>query len=149
VIVDKETYVLSFQSGNGNFFDRTRSYNEQKTYTTEQDPEFFKNFEISPEEFVYNELPFYNNTFTIGTAYKEPYNYSAWVYITSALWYLGLLGFILFLLSRFYIYKRKNVIIAGQKEQLAELVATKNKSFNLSLKLLKYFEIRRHRWSYK
>ena len=80
-IVDKEIYVLSFQSGNGNYFDRTRSYNNQKVYTTEQDTEFFKNFEIPPEEFVYSELTFYNNTFTIGTAFKEPYNFSAWVYI--------------------------------------------------------------------
>jgi len=130
-IVDKESYVLSFQSGNGNYFDRTRSYNKQETYTTNLDKEFFKNFDIPSEEFVYSEIPFYNNTFTIGTAFKESYNYSAWVYITSFLWYLGLLGFMLFLLTRFYIYKRKNAIIAGQKEQLTELVATKNKFFNI------------------
>lgn len=130
-IIDKDKFVLSFQSGNGNYFDRSRSYNRQKVYTTKQDPEYFKNFDIAPEEYVYSEVPFYNNNFSIGTAYKTPYTYSAWRFITSLLWYVALLGFMLFILTRFYIYKRKNKIIAAQKEQLTQLVATKNKFFTI------------------
>ncbi len=130
-IIDKDKYVLSFQSGNNNYFDRSRSYNNQKVYSTNQDPEYFKNFNVSSDQYVYSEIPFYNNRFTVGTAFKEPYNYSLGVYITSFLCYLGLLGFMLFLLTRFYIYKRKNATIAEQKEQLSELVSTKNKFFNI------------------
>ncbi len=130
-IVDKDNFVLSFQSGNGNYFDRTRSYNKQKIYTTQEDPEYFKNFDVSDKEYVYAEVPFYNNNFIVGTAFKEPYTCSPWVFITSLLWYFALLGFMLFLLSRFYIYKRKNKTIAAQKQQLTELVATKNKFFSI------------------
>jgi len=130
-IIDKEDVVLSFRSSNGNYFDRARSYNSQKIYSSNKDPEYFKNFEIAPEEYVYSEVPYYNNTFTIGTAFKEPYKYSPGMYITSLIWYLVLLGFMFLLLTRFYIYKRKNDIIAIQKRQLTELVATKNKFFNI------------------
>lgn len=130
-IIDKDNFVLSFQSGNGNYFDRTRSYNRQKIYATNEDPEYFENFDVAPEEYVYSEVPFYNNNFIIGTAFKKPYTYSAWMFITSLLWYVALLGFMLFLLTRFYIYKRKNKTIAAQKQQLTELVATKNKFFTI------------------
>lgn len=129
--IDKESYVLSFKSKNGNFFDRTRSYNTQKIYTTEKDPEYFKNFDVSPEQYVYSKVYFYNNTFTIGTAFKEPYKYSLWKFLSPILWYVALLGFILFLITRFYIYQRENKIIAAQRRRLIELVATKNKFFNM------------------
>lgn len=130
-IVDKDKFVLSFQSGNGNYFDRTRSYNKQKIYATQEDPEYFENFNVSENEYVYAKVPFYNNHFIVGTAFKEPYIYSPWMFITSLLWYFALLGFMLFLLTRFYIYKRKNKTIAAQKQQLTELVATKNKFFSI------------------
>lgn len=130
-IIDKETFVLSFKSNNGNNFDRTRSYNNQKVYTTKEDLEYFENFDIGPEEYVYSEVPFYNNIFTVGTAFKEPYRYGAWMLIASMLLCIALLGFMLFLVMRFYIYKQKNKIIAAQKRSLTELVATKNKFFNI------------------
>lgn len=129
--IDKESYVLSFKSKNGNFFDRTRSYNTQKIYATEEDPEYFKNFDVGPEQYVYSKVDFYNNTFTIGTALKEPNKYSLWKFLSPMLWYVALLGFILFLITRFYIYQRENKIIAAQKRRLTELVATKNKFFNI------------------
>lgn len=130
-IVDKENFVLSFQSGNGNYFDRSKSYNNQKDYATTSDPEYFKNFNIPQEEFLYSEVTFYNNTFKVGTAYKKPYAYSTPMFIASSLWYLALLGFMLFLISRYYIYERKNKLIAAQKKRLSELIATKNKFFSI------------------
>lgn len=130
-IIDKETFALSFKSDNGNYFDRTRSHNKQKKYALHEDPEYFMNFDINPEEYVYSTVSFYNKEFAIGTAYKSPYRYNAWMFVSSLLWYLAILGFMLFLLTRFYIYKRKNNTIAAQKRQLTELVATKNKFFNI------------------
>lgn len=132
-IIDKDKYVLSFKSGNGNYFDRTRSHNRQKIYANQEDPEYFKNFDISEEDYLYSEVPFYNNTFTIGTAYKSKNSksQSALLLVLSSLWYLVLLGFMLLVISRFYIYRRKNDKIAMQKKQLTELVASKNKFFNI------------------
>jgi signal transduction histidine kinase len=37
----------------------------------------------------------------------------------------------LFIISQLYLYKRKNKLIAAQKQQLSELVATKNKFFSI------------------
>lgn len=130
-IIDKDEYVLSFTSGNNNHFDRTRSYNKQKVYAKNEDPEYFKNFNVPEEDYVYSKVSFYNNTFTVGTALKKKESQSAFIWVLSSLWYLALLGFMLFIITRFYIYKRKNTIIATQKQQLIELVATKNKFFNI------------------
>lgn len=132
-IIDKDEYVLSFQSGNGNYFDRTRSYNNQKIYAKDQDPEYFKNFDIPEEDFVYSTVSFYNNTFTVGTAFKtqESKSQNILLSLLSVLWYLALLGFMLLVITRFYIYRRKNDKIAMQKKQLTELVASKNKFFNI------------------
>ena len=129
--VDKSQFVFSFQSANGNYFDRTRSYNYQKITSPESDPEYFKNFDVSEDQYVFTTIPFYNKSFTVGTAYKQPYKYSASMIVTSSLWYLLILGFMLFIISQLYVYKKKNRIIAAQKEQLSELVATKNKFFSI------------------
>ncbi|RMB63260.1 sensor histidine kinase [Dokdonia sinensis] len=129
--VDKSQFVFSFQSTNGNYFDRTRSYNYQKLTSDDSDPEYFKNFDIAENQYVYTTIPFYNKSFTVGTAYKSPYKFSTSLIISSALWYLLILGFMLFIISQLYVYKKKNATIAAQKEQLSELVATKNKFFSI------------------
>lgn len=129
--VDKEKFVLSFQAGNGNYFDRSKSYNNQKAFSETSDPEYFKNFDIPLENYLYSEVPFYNKVFTVGTAYKKSYSQSIYIIFASGLCYMALLGFMLFLISRYYIYEKKNKMIAAQKQQLSELVATKNKFFSI------------------
>ena len=129
--IDKEEFVFKFQSANGNYFDRTRSYNQQKVYAARQDPEYFKNFNISEQDFVSSVIPFYNKEFTVSTAYKNPIKNGLTLFVTSFIWYLAILGFMLFLISQYYIYEKKNKIIDGQRQQLSELVGTKNKFFSI------------------
>lgn len=129
--VDKTEFVFSFQSANGNYFDRSRAYNYQKITSEDSDPEYFKNFDVPTDQYVYTTIPFYNKSFTVGTAYKKPYEHSTSMIITTSLWYLVILGFMLFIINQLYLYKKKNRIIDAQKEQLSELVATKNKFFSI------------------
>lgn len=129
--VNKEEFILSFQAGNGNYFDRSKSYNSQKTYPTTSDPEYFKNFDVPVKDYIYTEINFYNKKFIIGTAYKQSSNHDISIMITSSLINMAIIGFMLFIISRYYIYEKKNKIIAAQKHQLSELVATKNKFFTI------------------
>lgn len=130
-VIDKDKFALSFQSSNGNYFDRTRSHNKQISYADAEDPEYFKNFDIPEAHYVYSEVPFYNRKYTIGTAYKMEEESSLSVLILSSLWYIVLIGFMLFVLTRFYFYQKKNEIIIAQKQSLTEMVETKNKFFSI------------------
>lgn len=67
----------------------------------------------------------------LSTAYKKSHEGFLALGVTSCLWYLAILGFMFFLISQYYLYERKNKIIASQKVRLSELVATKNKFFSI------------------
>jgi len=129
--INSKDFVYKFMSQDGVYFDRTRSYNNQKVYAKEQDEEYFENFDIPEAAYISSNVPFYNKTFIISTAFKEQKQYSLGLLLTSIFWYVLVLGFLLFVISQLYLYKRKNAIIAAQKEQLTELVATKNKFFSI------------------
>lgn len=129
--VNKEDFVYRFQAGNGNYFDRAKSYNGQKCYAKTEDPEYFKNFNIPDESYVSTTVNFYNKKFVVSTAYKRPQENSMVMFITSLIWYLALLGFMLFLVIQFYVYERKDKMIAAQNKRLSEVVATKNKFFSI------------------
>lgn len=128
---DLEEYVFKFTTSEGLIFDRERVYDGNTINNPEVDPEFYANFHVEDDAFRTTAIPFYNRVFNIGTAYKKPYAYSASLFITSALLYLAILGFMFFVISQLYLYKRKNKVIAAQKHQLSELVATKNKFFSI------------------
>ena len=129
--VNKADFVYRFQAGNGNYFDRAKSYNGQKCYAKTEDTEYFKNFNIPDESYVSTTVNFYNKNFIVSTAYKRPQEASMTMFVTSLIWYLALLGFMLFLIIQFYVYERKDKMIAAQNKRLSELVATKNKFFSI------------------
>ncbi|WP_035335045.1 HAMP domain-containing sensor histidine kinase [Dokdonia sp. PRO95] len=128
---NKDDFVFKFKSSNGNYFDRSRAHNGQKIYSVNEDPEYFKNFDIDKKEYISSVVPFYNKEFILSTAYKKPSQGFLALGVTSCLWYLAILGFMFFLISQYYLYERKNKIIASQKVQLSELVGTKNKFFSI------------------
>lgn len=128
---DQDVFVFRFKSSNGNYFDRRRAHNGQKIYSKGVDLEYFKNFEVPEETYISTIVPFYNKEFIISTAYKKPSQGFMTLGVTSFLWYLAILGFMFFLISQYYLYERKNNIIASQKLRLSELVATKNKFFSI------------------
>lgn len=126
-----EEYVFKFSTSDGLIFDRDRVYDGNKINNKEVDPEYYANFDVADDAYKTSVVPFYNKSFHIGTAYKKPYSSSASLLISSALWYLAIISFMLFIISQLYLYKRKNKLIAAQKQQLSDLVATKNKFFSI------------------
>ncbi len=129
--INTEDYVFKFQSNDGSYFDSTRAYNGQEVFASEKDPEYYKNFEVPAEQFVSSSFSFFNKIFTISSAYKEHHIKNVSIYVTSFVWYIAILGFMLFLTIQYYVYKKKNRLIAVQKQQLTRLVATKNKFFSV------------------
>ncbi|TVZ52604.1 sensor histidine kinase [Dokdonia sp. Hel_I_53] len=123
--------VFKFQSNDGSYFDRTRAYNGQKVFAKEKDPQYYKNFDIHPEQFIASTFSFYNKKFIVSSAYKSSYKENTKIIIFSLALYVLILGFMLLLTVRYYIYKRKNRLIAAQKKRLTSLVETKNKFFSI------------------
>ena len=81
--INSKDFVYKFKCKDGGYFDRTRSYNNQEIYTTQQDVEYYKNFDIPEEAFIQTTLPYYNKTFIIGTAFKAQKKYELGLLITA------------------------------------------------------------------
>lgn len=128
--INKEEFTFRFQTSDGVYFDHTRSYNDQATYEMKNE-EYSENSHIPPEAYIASSISFYNKEFTITSAYKSRFKNSPTIFVASIILYLTIIGFMLFLISQYYIYEKKNTIINGQKRQLSELVATKNKFFSI------------------
>ena len=129
--IDTSKYAFRFKTFTGVEFDRERVYDGKKIYNTREDHQYWRNFDIQDENFIKTQIRFFNKKFIIETAYKEPYKRNPRLLLLMILWYTLLLSFMLFIIIQLYIYKRKNRIIARQKKELSEVVATKNKFFTI------------------
>lgn len=129
--IDTSQFVFRFKTSTGIEFDRERVYDGKKIYNTQEDLQYWRNFEVQDNYFINSHIPFFNKTFIIETAYKEPYKRNPAVLLMMILWYILLLSFMLFIIIQLYIYKYKNRIIAKQKKELSEVIATKNKFFTI------------------
>lgn len=127
--IDTTQFVFRFKTSTGVEFDRERVYDGEKIYNTEKDAQYWRNFNVQDADFIGTEIHFFNKKFIVQTAYKDVYKRSPILLFMMVLWYLLLLGFMLFVIIQLYFYKRKNKTIAKQKKELSELVATKNKFF--------------------
>lgn len=127
--IDTTQFVFRFKTSTGVEFDRERVYDGEKIYNTNKDSQYWRNFNVQDTDFIGTKIHFFNKKFIIQTAYKETYKRSPILLFMMVLWYLLLLGFMLFVIIQLYVYKRKNKTIAKQKKELSELVATKNKFF--------------------
>lgn len=127
--IDTTQFVFRFKTSTGVEFDRERVYDGEKIYNTEKDAQYWRNFNVQDADFIGTKIPFFNKKFVVQTAYKETYKRSPILLFMMVLWYVLLLGFMLFVIIQLYFYKRKNKTIAKQKKELSELVATKNKFF--------------------
>lgn len=127
--IDISQYAFRFKTSTGVEFDRERVYDGEHIYNTKKDTEYWRNFDVQDSDFIGTKIPFFNKKFIVETAYKKSYKRNPIVLLMLVLWYLLLLGFMLFVIIQLYFYKRKNKTIATQKKELSELVATKNKFF--------------------
>jgi len=129
--IDTSKYVFRFKTSTGIEFDRERVYDGKTIHNSRDDDQYWRNFDIQEEHFIHTQIPFLNKTFVIETAYKEPYKRDSGLLFLMILWYTLLLSFMLFIIIQLYLYKHKNKIIARQKKELSEVIATKNKFFTI------------------
>ncbi|MBT8256439.1 MAG: HAMP domain-containing histidine kinase [Bacteroidia bacterium] len=147
VYEDEESgaYVFHFQTQDGHDFDRERIYDDTKVYNTLVDVEYYKNFDLDPEEFIYSNVELYGYEFRIGTANKEPA--SAYDDISIVLFIAYLVIALLALavtwqIGRFLklnakleysnlLLQRRREDMQKQNEELKKLTQTQNKFFSI------------------
>ncbi len=134
-----------FTTSEGLDFDRERVYDDSKVYHERYDPEYYKNFDIPEENFIYSDIKLFDKEFRIGTSYKEPFKPGIWIPVLSAAWYLIFVGVVLYILRQSKILKdlnleliRTNNEVEKQKNkiesknlQLVEANAAKDKFFSI------------------
>ncbi|GGW72997.1 two-component sensor histidine kinase [Winogradskyella epiphytica] len=62
-------------------------YNETTVYNKNTDPEYYKNFEVSDDEFIYSNIHVFGLNLKIGSAYKEKPKISNTIAYLTYLWY--------------------------------------------------------------
>lgn len=63
-------------------------YNETKIFNTNRDPEYYKNFKVSDDNFIYSNINVFGLDFKIGSAYKETPKISNTIAYLAYVWYL-------------------------------------------------------------
>ncbi|MFD1160968.1 sensor histidine kinase [Hwangdonia seohaensis] len=62
-------------------------YNKTKIYNNNRDPEYYKNFKISEDDFIYSNINVFGLNLKIGSAYKEKTEISNTIVYLAYLWY--------------------------------------------------------------
>ncbi|MEP2025748.1 MAG: HAMP domain-containing sensor histidine kinase [Reichenbachiella sp.] len=129
--VTKE-FVFHFSTDHGFDFDRESYHDGSKIYNNQVDKEYYKNFRVNSNDFVYSKIEFYGREFKIGTSYKNEIE----SYASSNLLYLFYLVVVLFLIlmtwqiTRFRIMasiiRRKNKLLTFHQQE----ISTKNDKLN-------------------
>lgn len=118
-----ENYVFKFSTDKGNF-DREVFYDGSKVYNLNRDEEYYQNFEIDSTEFLHSTVKFYGQTFTIGTANKQPYQANATLIQVIWGWFVTFILFVFAITWQISRYRKVNA-------ELKNLDNTKNKFFSI------------------
>lgn len=119
----REEFVFRFSTDKGNF-DREVFYDGSRIYNFNRDEEYYQNFEIDSTDFLYSDVTFYGQTFSIGTAYKQPFTSNVTLARVIWGWFVTFVAFVLAISWQVSRYKRVN-------EELTMLDNTKNKFFSI------------------
>ncbi|NER17205.1 sensor histidine kinase [Spongiivirga citrea] len=127
----QEEFVFNFRTARGHDFDRKRVYDGSTVHNTIKDPEYYKNYEIDPESFIYSDASFYNIGLEIGLAYKNPYKPDTYITYLLSAWYGVMVLLLILVVSQIQYYRKVNRAIDRQRQELATTVADKNKFFSI------------------
>lgn len=126
---ETENFVHSFKVNDT--FDVTREavYDGTKIYNKRRDTEYYKNYDITDNDFIYSKLEVFGLNLTIGSAYKKhPPKYLLIAIITYT-WYI-LLSIFLFLI--FYQYEKNKKLNTSLKSAYRE-IGHKNNVLNKNI----------------
>ena len=111
-------FVYHFSINDGLAFDRKAVYNGQKIYSSIQDPESFKNFDIPEDDFQYTSFTIHGSKFKVGAAYKKPYQRSFAMLLALIAWMLILALSIIGIIIYWRLQARKHEMLELKNEEL-------------------------------
>ncbi|MFD0863258.1 ATP-binding protein [Sungkyunkwania multivorans] len=126
-----DDFVFRFRTNSGVDFDRERVYDHPPSFNDQKDPEYYKNFTVAEDSFIYSKADFHGFEVVVGTAYKKPYIRDEYTLYLFLAWLITLGLFLVFVLKEIWRIKRINKQIGGQKDELSKLIATKDKFFSI------------------
>ena len=145
-----EEFVYHFSTIDGIDFNRQAIFDGSTIYNKDTDNEYYKNFNVPKEEFIYSTITAFGLDLRVGTAYKQRYERNIYFTLLIYCWYALLMVFSLVMVRRVYFYRQKNIEsrsanellregnkllyeksqkIKSQNTHLNELMNTKNKFF--------------------
>ena len=118
--VNAEKFVFHFCTADSIDFDRERVHDNSKVYHDRKDPLYYKNFQVTPDGFIYGNIAIYGYNFIIGAARIETNEYN-WLLIASVLWFIIFSSMLLYINNQSIKLKHSTLLIGEQKEELVKL----------------------------
>lgn len=122
-------FAFHFFVPDGPEFDRERVYNDNYIYNTYEDPEYYQNFDIDTNDFIYSDINKYGLTLRVGAGYKQPPKNTQFSIVAAYTWFLTICTLLFIIFRQLKKTKKINqtLEIANQK------IHSKNQSIEESL----------------
>lgn len=97
-------------------FNREEIYDGSKKYSTNKDPEYYKNF-YGNDKFIYTYIDLYGQKLKVGTAFKEIEKDNSIIHKLTTIWYILLIFTILALVFQFYRFQKTEKELKKMKKR--------------------------------
>lgn len=122
-------FVHRFAVGGKVNLTREAVYDGTTIYNKNNDDQYYKNFNISEEDFVYTDINFYGLNLKVGSAYKHSPHIVSNIAIITYLWFGLLCAFCILTLNQF----RRNTRLNLQLKEVNKAIALKNQQMEGNL----------------
>lgn len=126
---DDSLFAHRFSFGNNIEFNREVVYDGTITHNKRNDSEYYKNFNLKEDDFIYTDLNFYGLNLKIGSAYKHPVSSNKYLAVITYLWFGLLCAFIFLSMFQYLKNHQLNVLLIAANSD----IATKNKQLESNL----------------
>ena len=123
-----DEFVFHFSTAGGLDFDRERVYDKSRVYHDRTDPNFYKNFDLEPTDFIYENFSIYGLDLRIGVAYQESGKIQFLMFLISAGWFAFFATLIILIHRQSIRLEKSNRSIAEQRLKLQEQNISLNKA---------------------
>ncbi|MCD6020225.1 MAG: hypothetical protein K0S53_3346 [Bacteroidetes bacterium] len=122
-------FVHRFSFGEGIEFDRETVYDGTIVHNKKRDPQYYKNFNLKEDDYIYTDLNLYGLKLRIGSAYKHPVKSKSYLGFFTYLWFGLLCVFSFITLTQYLKNNRLNALLKSANK----VVAHKNKQLESNL----------------
>ena len=122
-------FVHRFITGNNIDLTREIVYDGTSNYNKKVDVEYYKNFNVKNEDFIYTDVKFYGLTLKVGSAYKQSQTSNHYLAIITYLWFSLLTAFCFITLFQFFKNNKLNKLLKSAHND----IVVKNNELEVSL----------------